>query len=244
MTARPAGRPVIGLSTYREQAAWTVWNMPADLLPSVYTRSVEAAGAAVVLLPPQADGATDLVTRLDGLIITGGPDVDPERYGQQRGPRTVRVRRDRDAWELALLDAAEEADLPTLGICRGMQLMAVRTGGRLEQHLPDRLGSTRHSPARGAYGSHEVDLITGSTLAAILGESITVPSYHHQGVVEHPGYEPSAYADDGVLEGFENREKRFAVGVQWHPEVSDDVRLFHALVAAADGSAPERCGRY
>ena len=111
-TVRPAGsRPVIGLSTYRDQAAWTVWNMPADLLPSMYTRSVEAAGAAVVLLPPQVDGAADLVARLDGLIITGGPDVDPERYGQQRGPRTGRVRRDRDAWELARLYAADEAGL-------------------------------------------------------------------------------------------------------------------------------------
>src|SRR5919106_5625616 len=152
MTARPAGsRPMIGLSTYREQAAWTVWNMPADLLPSVYTRSVEAAGAVVVLLPPQVDGAAEVVARLDGLIISGGPDIDPERYGQQRGPRTVRVRRDRDAWELALLDAAREAELPTLGICRGMQLMAVRTGGGLEQQLPDVGGHYEHAPRTSPY---------------------------------------------------------------------------------------------
>ena len=108
-TRAEATRPVIGLSTYREQAAWTVWQMPADLLPAVYTRSVEAAGAIVVLLPPQADGAAQLISRLDGLIVTGGSDVDPERYGQRPDPRTVRVRRDRDAWEIALLDAADDA---------------------------------------------------------------------------------------------------------------------------------------
>ena len=124
------GRPVIGLTTYREQAAWDVWNMSADLLPSVYTRSVEAAGGVVLLLPPQTDGMTEIVSRIDGLIITGGAEVDPERYGQMAHP-TTKVRRDRDAWEFGLLDAADRIGLPTLGICRGMQVMAVRAGGTL-----------------------------------------------------------------------------------------------------------------
>ena len=100
------GRPVIGLTTYREQAAWSVWNMSADLLPAVYTRSVEAAGGVVMLLPPQNEGMGEVVSRLDGLIITGGADVDPERYGQLPHPMT-KVRRDRDAWEFGLLDAAD-----------------------------------------------------------------------------------------------------------------------------------------
>ena len=139
------GRPVIGLSTYREQAAWSVWNMSADLLPSVYTRSVEAAGGVVVLLPPQVEGMAQVVSRLDGLIITGGADVDPERYGQMPHPMT-KVRRDRDAWEFGLLDAADRIGLPTLGICRGMQVMAVRAGGSLEQYLPDVVGHEEHAP--------------------------------------------------------------------------------------------------
>src|SRR3712207_916427 len=176
-------RPVIGLSTYREQAAWTVWNMPADLLPSVYSRSVEAAGAVVMLLPPQVDGAAEVVARLDGLIITGGPDIDPERYGQQRGPRTVRVRRDRDAWELALLEAAREADLPTLGICRGMQLMAVWTGGSLEQHLPDVVGHDEHAPDTSSYGWTAIRTLEGSLVRQLVGDNLQVSCHHHQAVV-------------------------------------------------------------
>ena len=142
------GRPVIGLTTYREQAAWSVWNMSADLLPSVYTRSVEAAGGVVVLLPPQNEGMTEVVSRLDGLIITGGSDVDPERYGEMPHPMT-KVRRERDAWEFALLDVADRLGLPTLGICRGMQIMAVRAGGSLEQYLPDVVGHEEHAPGVG-----------------------------------------------------------------------------------------------
>ena len=232
--ARPAGsRPVIGLSTYREQAAWTVWNMPADLLPSVYTRSVEAAGGVVMLLPPQADGAADVVGRLDGLIITGGPDIDPERYGQQRGPRTVRVRRDRDAWELALLDAAEEADLPTLGICRGMQLMAVRGGGSLEQHVPDVVGHEEHAPDPSSYGWTSVRTEPGSLVRRLVGDQLQVSCHHHQSVVAHPGFEVTARAADGTVEAIQDPERPFWLGVQWHPESGDDYGLFLGLVEAA-----------
>ena len=155
------GRPVIGLTTYREQAAWSVWNMSADLLPAVYTRSVEAAGGVVVLLPPQNDGMAEVVSRLDGLIITGGADVDPERYGQMPHPMT-KVRRDRDAWEFGLLDAADRIGLPTLGICRGMQVMAVRAGGSLEQHLPDVVGHEEHAPGGNAFGWTSIATREGS----------------------------------------------------------------------------------
>jgi putative glutamine amidotransferase len=234
MTGRSAGsRPVIGLSTYREQAAWTVWNMPADLLPSVYTRSVEAAGGVVMLLPPQAEGASEVMARLDGLIISGGPDVDPERYGQQRGPRTVRVRRDRDAWELALLDAAEKADLPTLGICRGMQLMAVRTGGRLEQHLPDVVGHDEHAPDTSSYGWTAIRTAEGSLVRQLVGDNLQVSCHHHQAVIDHPGFEVTARAADGTIEAMEDPERPFWLGVQWHPESGDDHGLFLGLVEAA-----------
>lgn len=226
-------RPVIGLSTYREQAAWTVWNMPADLLPSVYTRSVEAAGAVVMLLPPQVDGAADLIARLDGLIISGGPDVDPERYGQKRGPRTVRVRRDRDAWELALLDAAETAGLPTLGICRGMQLMAVRTGGKLEQHLPDVVGHDEHAPDSSSYGWTAIRTAQNSLVRQLVGDNLQVSCHHHQAVVTHPGFKSTARAADGTIEAMEDPERPFWLGVQWHPESGDDHGLFLGLAEAA-----------
>ena len=226
-------RPVIGLSTYRELAAWTVWNMHADLLPAVYTRSVEAAGAVVVLLPPQSDGAADVMSRLDGLIITGGPDVDPERYGEQPHPRTVRVRGDRDAWEIALLDAADAAGRPVLGICRGMQLMAVRAGGTLEQHLPDSVGHEEHAPGTSAYGWTAIRTVRGSLVQRLVGDDLQVSCHHHQAVVKHPGFEVTARAADGTIEAMEDPERPFWLGVQWHPESGDDHGLFIGLVEAA-----------
>ena len=226
-------RPVIGLSTYRELAAWTVWNLHADLLPAVYTRSVEAAGAVAVLLRPQSDGAAEIVSRLDGLIITGGPDVDPERYGEQPHPRTVRVRGDRDAWEIALLDAAEAAALPVLGICRGMQVMAVRAGGSLEQHLPDSVGHEEHAPGSSAYGWTAIRTARGSLVQRLVGDDLQVSCHHHQAVVKHPGFEVTARAADGTIEAMEDPDRPFWLGVQWHPESGDDHGLFIGLAEAA-----------
>ncbi|HET9761447.1 MAG TPA: gamma-glutamyl-gamma-aminobutyrate hydrolase family protein, partial [Nocardioidaceae bacterium] len=129
-------QPLVGLSTYREQARWGVWDQRADLLPTQYADAVRRAGGVPVLLPPQEPGAAAaVVTRLDALVVTGGADVDPGRYGAEPHAATVAWRTDRDAWELALLDAADARDLPVLGICRGMQVMAVHRGGRLVQHL-------------------------------------------------------------------------------------------------------------
>jgi putative glutamine amidotransferase len=229
-------RPVIGLSTYREQAAWTVWQMPADLLPAVYTRSVEAAGAIVVLLPPQNEGAAQIVSRLDGMIITGGADVDPERYGQRPDPRTVRVRRDRDAWEIALLDAADEAGVPTLGICRGMQLMAVRAGGTLEQHLPDVVGHDEHAPDSSSYGWTAIRTAKNSVVRRLVGDNLQVSCHHHQAVLRHPGFLVTARAADGTIEAMEDPERPFWLGVQWHPESGDDHGLFLGLVEAASAA--------
>lgn len=226
-------RPVIGLSTYREQAAWGVWDQAADLLPAVYTRSVEAAGGSVVLLPTQGDGAEDVVGRLDGLIIAGGADVDPARYGHPRSPNTVQIRRDRDSWEMALLDAAADRGLPTLGICRGMQLMAVRAGGTLEQHVPDAVGHDEHSPGGSAYGWISITTVDGSTVRSLVGDDIQVSCHHHQSVLSHPGYEVTARAADGTVEAFEDPERPFWLGVQWHPESGDDHGLFLGLVEAA-----------
>ena len=230
--------PLIGLTTYREPARWGVWDQSADLLPSTYAAAVESVGGVPVLLPPTApygESAAAVVARIDGLVVSGGADVDPAQYGQEPHPRTGVPRRDRDAWELALLDAATGRALPTLGVCRGMQVMAVGAGGSLEQHLPDSLGATTHDPGGDAFGEVEVRVASGSRLAEALAPAprLHVRCHHHQAVREHPGYEAVAWASDGELEAMEGTGDRFLVGVQWHPEVVADAGLFRALVRAA-----------
>jgi putative glutamine amidotransferase len=227
-------RPLIGLSTYREQARWGVWDQPADLLPTTYADAVQRAGGAPVLLPPVDPAAAPyVVERLDGLVVTGGADVDPGRYGAEPHPRTVSWRSDRDAWELALLDAADARGLPVLGICRGMQVMAVQHGGALDQHLPESVGHETHSPSGADFGDVDVETCPGSRLRMLVGERSNVGCHHHQSVREHPGFVPAAYAEDGTLEAMEAPGERFAVAVQWHPETRADAGLFSGLVAAA-----------
>ena len=226
--------PVVGLSTYREQARWGVWDQPADLLPTTYADAVAGAGGAPLLLPPQDPAvAPVVVARLDALVVTGGADVDPGRYGAQAHPRTVSWRTDRDAWELALLDAADAVGLPTLGICRGMQLMAVQAGGTLEQHLPDAVGHEGHSPGGPEFGDVSVETCDGTRLRQLVGERGSVGCHHHQAVREHPGFAPAAYAGDGTIEAIEAPGERFRLAVQWHPETRSDAGLFAGLVAAA-----------
>jgi putative glutamine amidotransferase len=231
-----ARTPVVGITTYREEARWGVWDQPADLLPTGYARSVERAGGVAVLLPPSnPSAAPSVVTRLDALVVAGGADVDPSRYGQQPHPRTAGWRPDRDAWELALLDAAEASALPTLGICRGMQLMAVQAGGSLHQHTPDVVGTDAHSPQPGTFGEVDVDVLPGTLLARAVGDKDTVHCHHHQSVREHPGLVPSAVASDGTLEAMEHPARPYWLAVQWHPETREDTGLFRSLVAAARG---------
>jgi len=231
-------RPVIGVTTYVEPASWGVWSdVPAALLPHAYVRQLERAGAVVVLVPPREDAddslAHEVLDRLDGLVIAGGPDVDPARYGAMPHPSVQAPRPDRDELELRLARASATRDLPVLGICRGMQVMAVAAGGELEQHLPDRPGVGDHAGQPGVYVRHPVTTADDSRLAQAVGGGLDVPSYHHQGVLTHPGYRPAAWAPDGTLEAFEDPAHEFRVAVQWHPEVGDDPRLFTTLVAAA-----------
>ncbi|CAN5338802.1 gamma-glutamyl-gamma-aminobutyrate hydrolase family protein [soil metagenome] len=231
-------RPLIGFTTYREQARWGVWDVLADLLHADYARSIEAAGGIAVLLPPTTDPARDagaVIARLDGLVVTGGADVEPGLYGEDAHAHTIAVRPERDAWELALLDAALAVGLPTLGVCRGMQIMAVHAGGALEQHTPDVVGDESHSPGGPVYGATEVVAVKGTRLGMIVGTQATVQCHHHQSVRTHPGFVESARAADGTLEAMEHPGRPFWMAVQWHPETDQtgDARLFRALVAAA-----------
>jgi putative glutamine amidotransferase len=232
------GSPLIGLTAYREEARWGVWSTKADLLPSVYAWAIEEAGGVPVLLPASSrvEDADSVVGRLDGLVVSGGADVSPERYDEQPHERTANWRDDRDRWELALVEAAARDGLPTLGICRGMQVMAVAAGGRLHQHVPDLVGHEQHSPGGDTFGEIGVRVEGDSQLASMLtGERLTVHCHHHQSVREHPGYDAVAWADDGVLEAMEQRGDRFCVAVQWHPEMAADAGLFRGLVQAVRG---------
>lgn len=234
--------PVIGLTTYREQASWGVWRQKADVLPTQYAAAVEATGGVPLLLPPLAqEGAADLVVaRLDGLVISGGADLEPGRYGAEPHPRTAGWRADRDAWEVALLGAAEAAGLPVLGVCRGMQVMAVHAGGTLNQHTPDLVGHEQHSPGGDEFGRIEVTPVPGTRVAGLVGDDLSVNCHHHQSVRTHPGFVPSAHATDGTLEAMELPGDRFCVAVQWHPETAADVGLLAGLLRAAATFAARR----
>jgi putative glutamine amidotransferase len=220
--------PLIGISAYLVQAHWGAWDREATVLPQVYVTAVHAAGGRAVVVPPFPEGSAEVVAALDGLILAGGSDLDPALYGAEPDPRTTGVVPARDAGEVALLRAAIDADLPTLGICRGMQLMSAYAGGKLVQHLD----SEAHRGAPGEYVRHPVDTVAGTRLAGILGEHTEVPSYHHQGVADPGTLTVSAYAFDGGIEGVEDPAARFRVGVLWHPEQGTDPRLFEALLAA------------
>jgi putative glutamine amidotransferase len=227
--------PVVGLTTYRQTAAWGVWNTHADVLPAEYARAVEAAGGVPLLLPPVATaGAAERVVRaIDALVVSGGADVDPALYGATPHERTAGWRPDRDAWELALLTAADEVGLPVLGICRGMQIMAVHAGGTLDQHTPDLVGHETHSPGGDTYGDVEVEVEAGSRLADLIGSRAEVSCHHHQSVATHPGFTAVARADDGTVEAMEATGDRWCIGVQWHPETRVEVGLMAGLVDAA-----------
>ena len=226
-------RPVVGITSYVEQARWGVWDVPASILPYRYVEQVEAAGATAVVLPPGAAGDAEILERLDAVVFAGGADLDPDLYGAQPHPETTGLRPERDAAEIPLMRAALDRDLPLLGICRGMQVLSVVRGGSLVQHLPDVLGHEGHRPSPGVYGTHAVRLAPGSLAHTVLGDDLEVPSYHHQGLDSAGSLRVSGWAHDDSPEVVEDPTRRFALGVLWHPEASEDLRLFEALVAAA-----------
>jgi putative glutamine amidotransferase len=246
-------RPVLGLTTYLQQARTGVWDVHASFLPAIYFQGINLAGGIAVLLPPQPvddEAAAHILDGLDGLIITGGKDVDPARYGQAPHPTTDEPDRVRDAWEFSLLGAALRRGMPVLGICRGAQVLNVALGGTLMQHLPDVLGHTHHQQGNAVFGTSLVRSEPGTRIAALIGESSDAQCYHHQAIDRlGDGLIVSARDGDGVIEAVEldraTDPDNWVVGVQWHPEERlDDLRLFAGVVAAArdyasEGAAPE-----
>ena len=228
-------RPVIGITTYVTPAKWSWWELEAALVPADYVRAVERAGGRALLVPPSDDGVDETLEALDGLIFSGGSDLDPELYGQEAHAETSGVVRNRDTAELALLEAALERDMPVLAICRGSQVLNVARGGDLVQHLPDVVGDEKHKHTPGTFADHDVSVEDGSRLASVLGERAPVKSHHHQGFGEvGKGLRVVAHAEDGTIEAVEDPTRRFALGVLWHPEAGEDAGLFEELVREAE----------
>jgi gamma-glutamyl-gamma-aminobutyrate hydrolase PuuD len=228
------GKPVIGITTYLTPAAWGAWELDAALVPASYVRAVVRAGGAPLLVPPGAS-YEETLDSLDGLIFSGGSDLDPELYGEQAHPETNGWVRERDDFELGLMQAALARDVPLLAICRGSQVLNVALGGDLEQHVPDRVQSDLHKETPGVFAEHDVAVVPGTTLATILGDRADVKSHHHQGYGElGSGLREAARAADGTVEALEDPTRRFTVGVLWHPEEGDDLALFEALVREAN----------
>ncbi|MDJ0322840.1 gamma-glutamyl-gamma-aminobutyrate hydrolase family protein [Cryobacterium sp. PH31-AA6] len=245
---RHPSHPIIGLTTYLEQSSTGVWDVPAAFLPRVYFDSVIRAGGIAVLLPPQPadpDTVARVLDTLDGLIVTGGKDVDPARYGQAAHPATDEPRPDRDAWEDELLRQAIDRGLPFLGICRGAQLLNVALGGTLHQHLPDLVGHGSYQAGGGVFNVVDVRVEPESRLHGLfdaLAGPHSVPVYHHQSIdTLGTGLVVTARTDDGVIQAVELPAVPFGVAVQWHPEqVAEDLRLFAGLVRAADRYRDDR----
>lgn len=232
-------KPVIGLTSYRQRGQTGVWDTEMAMLPAFYLEGVSRAGGLAVILPPQLIEPIDakkLLEGLDGLIVTGGRDVESSRYGQTPHQSAEKPDQLRDLLEDRLIEAAIETRLPFLGICRGSQILNVNRGGTLIQHLPDVIGDNRYQPGGGNFAHMAMDVQPGSKLELILGSSVqNAALYHHQAVDEvGNGLMVSAYSPDGVIQAIELENHPFGIAVQWHPEQTlDDLRLFEALVTAA-----------
>ena len=234
-------RPIIGICTPLERAKWGAWNLDAFLLPRNYVDAVHRAGAMALLLAPDpalVEDPDEILDRLDGLMLAGGADVDPQIYGATPHPLTIGSVPERDVFEVALVRRALERDVPVLGICRGMQVMNIACGGTLHQHLPELLGHEEHRRVLGSFdgADHDVRLKPGSLAARAAGEDLhETKSHHHQGVDRvGEGLEVTGWAVvDELPEALEAPDNCFALGVQWHPEADETSRLIATLVEHA-----------
>lgn len=234
-------RPAIGICTALVQARWGFWDAPAALLSFAYVTAVQDAGGMAVMIPPDPQLERDpdeILEQLDGLILAGGSDIDPDSYDEERHPETGRTVPQRDSFEIALARRAWERDLPVLGICRGMQLLNVACGGTLLQHLPDEFGHEDHRRIPGSFdgSDHDVRLKPGSLAARAAGEEVHVTkSHHHQGIAElGEGLQVTGLSViDDLPEAVEAPDRRFVLGVQWHPEADQNSRVVAAFVEEA-----------
>jgi putative glutamine amidotransferase len=236
-------RPIVGITTYLVPASFGAWEEESALVPADYVRAVERAGGRPLLIPPSENGLEETLELLDGLVLSGGSDLDPGTYGHEPHPETKGIHEERDRAELALLHGALERDLPLLAVCRGSQILNVGLGGDLVQHLPEVVGHNEHKHTPGQYADHDVTLEPGTRLAALLGDRAPVKSHHHQGFgTLGEGLRGAARAHDGTLEALEDPARRFTLGVLWHPEAGEDQRLFEAFVEEAGKYRSERRG--
>ncbi|NLT06770.1 MAG: gamma-glutamyl-gamma-aminobutyrate hydrolase family protein [Solirubrobacterales bacterium] len=230
---------LVGIVAPVERARWSHWEDDAVVLPAAYVRQVQAAGGIPLVIAPDdrvAEEPSELVGRLDALILTGGADVDPASYGARPDPATGRTQPERDRFELALAYQAMEDGLPLLGICRGGQMINVACGGTLVQHLPDVVGDDHHLRTPGTFSEHEVELEAGSLAArAARADRVVVKSHHHQAVGElGEGLRASGHAlPDAIVEAVEHPDHRYTLGVLWHPEADERSRIVESLVRAA-----------
>jgi putative glutamine amidotransferase len=227
-------RPLIGITTDVVVAAYGAWEEESALVPSDYVRAVERAGGRPLLVPPSEEDIEETLDVLDAVIFSGGSDLDPATYGQERHPETNGIIEARDRAELVMLEAALARDMPVLAVCRGSQVLNVALGGDLVQHLPDVVGHDDHKNTPGAYADHDVTVEAGTRLGRLLGGHAPIKSHHHQGFGRlGAGLLEAAHAEDGTVEAVEDPSRRFALGVLWHPEAGEDMRLFEALVEEA-----------
>jgi gamma-glutamyl-gamma-aminobutyrate hydrolase PuuD len=226
--------PLIGLTSYAEDARWAVWEGKAAVVGWVYVEAIQRAGGRAVLIPPSDIGVAETLDAIDALVLAGGNDIDPAAYGAAPHDETQEPQPERDRAEMNLVAGALARDMPLLAICRGMQVMNVARGGSLIQHLPEHTGSAAHREVVGVFSDHPVEIAPGSLLERLLGPTAPVKSHHHQAAdVVGADLVPVAWADDGTVEALEDPRRRFALGVQWHPEEGEDLALFAGLVAAA-----------
>ena len=234
-------KPVVGITSYAEEVTWGAWVEEAALVPLSYVRAIERAGGRPLVIPPSEGAIEETLAVLDGILFSGGSDLDPALYDAEAHPETQGVHEARDRAEMALLAAALERDMPVLAVCRGSQVLNVARGGDLVQHLPEVLGHEEHKHTPGEYSDHEVTLEPDTRVGGLLGERTPVKSHHHQGFGRiGEGLRTAGYAEDGTVEALEDPSKRFAVGVLWHPEEGEDMALFEALVEQAAQYREER----
>jgi putative glutamine amidotransferase len=232
-------KPRIGLTSYRQQGQTGVWNTEMAMIPAFYIEGITRSGGVAIMIPPQALSSTeakDIISSLDGLMLCGGRDIDPSRYGQAPHSEAEEPDKLRDELEEQLLSAAIEADLPFLGICRGAQMLNINRGGTLIQHLPDVVGDNRYRKGNAEFNPAEVAVEDGSILGSLVGQKVSNASmYHHQAIDQlGEGLIVTAKTEDGIIEAVELANHPFGVAVQWHPEQTlEDLRIFEGLIEAA-----------